>query len=145
MVETPSEKPPRAVILVRSVFYGLGLGGVLGIAIGLAVGWQMPEWWMIPFFVGLIGAGVGAATGFLLGLVLLSVKYPSGRSLSHRIAVAVAASLLVFLSVWSLTGKFPLNPYVLIFIIPAGVGAWFLYPMVLRPARRSTLPSDKSD
>ena len=133
--------PPRNVVLIRSVFVGLASGAVIGmvfagalsIAQGVAVADLLGALW-VGF---LVGGTIGMFTGLVLGLAL----YLIGPDYQHssavlRAGVALAAVACGYVAL-SLLARRPLTDlYTVALLIPAGVGAWFLLPIVLRPTAR---------
>jgi hypothetical protein len=127
--------------MVRSVFYGVAAGGAVGGILGLTLSLSEPT----PLLVGLIvagfGAAVGGATGLVLGILVLAAGRQRRPSVVVRLILVLAAMAVVTVAMWILSGRFPLDAYLLLFIVPAGVGTWFLVPVVLRPDRRASMPT----
>jgi LytS/YehU family sensor histidine kinase len=133
--------PPRNVVLIRSVFLGLAAGAVIGMmfagALSIAQAVALSDL-LGALWVGfLIGGTIGMFTGLVLGLVLYAIgpDYQHNSSLL-RVGVAVATVVCGYVAL-SLLARRPLaDLYTVALLIPAGVGAWFLLPIVLRPTAR---------
>lgn len=132
------ERPGASVILVRSVSYGVGAGAVLGFTLGLLLSLSDPAPWVIGLAVSGFGAAFGGATGLVLGLLLLLGSL-TARTRSRALA-AVVAMTCVSGGLWILIGRLPRSGYLLLFVVPAGLAAWFLLPVVLRPEGRGEMP-----
>jgi hypothetical protein len=130
--------PPRNVVLIRSVFVGLAAGAVIGmvfagalsIAQAVAASDLLGALW-VGF---LLGGTIGLFTGLVLGLVL----YVIGPDYRHnsglmRAGLALAAVACGYLALSFLAHQPLADIYTVALLIPAGVGAWFLLPIVLRP------------
>lgn len=131
---------PTAVILVRAVFYGAGAGFVwasLFPAAILILDGETPGFFII---FAIWGAAVGAGVGLVLGItvVLGGASVRTDRR-SWRLLMAAATVALVFATIWALGGN-PTSWASLILAVPAGLAAWLLFPMVLRPETHEPLP-----
>jgi Mn2+/Fe2+ NRAMP family transporter len=92
-----------------------------------------------PIFA-LWGAGVGAGVGLVLGItVVLGGVARSKHQGYWRLLIAAMAAALLFATIWALGGN-PTSWSSLILAVPAGIAAWLLLPMVLRPQAREPLP-----
>jgi tetrahydromethanopterin S-methyltransferase subunit E len=129
-----NEKPGANVVFVRSLFYGVAAGGAFGVAVGLA---STRSIYSVPVAGGW-GAFIGAATGLVLGLCLGLIR--PKVSVLLRVLVASLAMLCVYLGLSLLLQGFPLHPGILLLVVPPGLAAWFLLPVVLRPEARGEMP-----
>ena len=126
------------MILVRSVFYGVAAGALVGFVIGLVAGVDDTDTLPVALAVAGFGAAFGGATGLVLGVAVLFGPRTAGTRSRALIALAAMACVLGLL--WILFGVGSWSWYLLIFIVPAGPAAWFLLPMVLRPVARGEMP-----
>lgn len=137
------ERPGSNVVFIRSVFYGAAAGAATALLIFSYEFFRASLadlLAMIPA-VAVWGAGFVAATGLVLGILLLTfkIRYPVGRWL--RLTVALLASLAVFLLIRLVFGAWPLGWPMSGFVIPPALAAWFLLPLVLRPEARNPMPT----
>ena len=121
-------------MLVRSLFYGVAAGGAFGVAVGLA---STRSIYSVPV-AGAWGALIGYATGLVLGLFLGLIR--PKVSVLLRLLVASVAMVWVYLGLSLVLQGFPLHPGILLLVVPAGLAAWFLLPMVLRAEARGEMP-----
>lgn len=131
------ETPPSPVVFVRSLFYGIGSGGVTGGTIGTVA--SLPGWDSLLVGMGFAGLGalVGGTAGLILGVVVLVAG--SRLTLGLRILVSALAMALVFGAIWVVAGTIPTSPWLLVFILPAGLAAWLLLPAVVRTEARAPM------
>lgn len=132
------ERPGANVILVRSLLYGIGAGGLVGFVIGLVAGLDDPDVLLVALAVGGFGAVFGGATGLVLGIPILFGPRTAGTG--FRVVVAVGAMICVLGLLLILFGTQSWSWYLLLFIFPAGLAAWILLPVVLRPVARGEMP-----
>ena len=128
------EPPPPHVVLIRSLFYGFLAGGCLGVAVGLLATGSI---YAIPIG-GLWGAIPGGLTGLVLGAVLWIWEPAVSRR--SRAVVSVLAMVLAYLGLFVFVGVRGFELIVVPLIAPAGLAAWFLLPVVLRPKARGEMP-----
>lgn len=136
--------PSRNLILFRSLGYGWLVGGVYGALWGGFLGFLDSGTAGLPFAVVgfLIGAVIGALNGLVLGTITITARETLIRHPRRlQIYIALISMVVVFVALWVLTGDIPLSPFALFFLIPAGVGAWLLFPATLRPRRVKESPT----
>lgn len=111
---------------------------MVGFTLGLLLSISDPAPWVFGLAVSAFGAAFGGVTGLVLGLVLLLGPRTAGTG--SRALAAVIAMICVAGEFWVLFTGFPGGGYVLLYVIPAGIAAWFLLPVVLRPEARGQMP-----
>jgi hypothetical protein len=133
--------PPRRVVLIRSTFVGLMAGGLIGAGFGAVLSIATSE--QLQDLLGALWAGfvvggvIGLATGLMMGLALwlLGPTYQP-RSQILRLGIALGTVTCGFVALSMLAGRPLVDLYALILLAPAGLAAWFLLPVVLRPTPR---------
>ncbi|HET8738149.1 MAG TPA: hypothetical protein VFO17_00275 [Acidimicrobiia bacterium] len=133
--------PPRNVVLIRSIFVGLGAGGFIGMlyaalvmALSMAEGNGSMGDLIGALWVGfLLGGVIGLLTGAILGFGLSLIGPEHGSSAPMRLGVSLACMACGFAALAWISGSPFLPLDALIILVPAGVMAWFLLPYVLGP------------
>jgi hypothetical protein len=113
------------VVVVRSVFYGLGCGSVVGFAIGM-----INDGIEAGYGFAVFGLVFGGIVGIVLMPLVVGLRHLIGSlPLQFVVGLAAGAVVLVLLALLDVDLRRGLTW----FATPAAVASWLLLPVVLRP------------